>query len=282
MKKVKYENTDIKIKEVQKVQVEILLEINKVCQLNNINYQLFAGTLLGTIRHEGFIPWDDDIDICMLRKDYNRFLKICKYQLGSDFFLQTNSTDKNYIIQFAKIRKNNTLFVENSLSELDIHHGVFIDIFPLDNVEPFTFQGAVQQKLLHFIWRINLLRVKKLCLNTDSLLEKYIRLIGHYLLKLIPKSWTNNLHYTTACWFKKKDTEFVSHLTNGTPRRKYLQYLIKRKELEDSVEKKFEGNYFPTPRNYHVILTKIYGDYMQYPPLEQQKPHHEISRIELN
>lgn len=277
-----YENFNIEVKEIQKIQVEMLLEIKNFCQQNQIKYQLFAGTLLGTIRHEGFIPWDDDIDICMLRKDYNRFLQIWKNNSISDLFLQTNNTDKNYIMQFAKIRKNNTLFVENSLSDLEIHHGVFIDIFPMDNVEPFTILGSFQQKALHFIGRMNLLRIKKLCLHTDNHIEKILRIFGHYFMNLIPKNWTNRLYITIACWFYNKETYFVSHLTNGTNRKKYMNFLIKREDFEDSIERKFEGHYFPIARNYHSILTRIYGDFMHLPPLEQQKPHHKITIIELN
>src|SRR5690606_2891856 len=154
------------------VQLEILIEFDRICKKNNIKYQLFAGTLLGAVRHKGFIPWDDDIDVCLLRKDYNKFIQACKTDLDSRSFLQTYVTDKNCIIQFAKLRKNNTLFLESGISDCKTHHGIFIDIFPLDNVLPNTFCGKMQQKLLYIIGRINLSRVKKLCLNAKNPVER--------------------------------------------------------------------------------------------------------------
>src|SRR5699024_7471673 len=142
-------NTGDEIKEVQKDQLDILIEFDRICKKNNIKYQLFAGTLLGAIRHKGFIPWDDDIDVCMLREDYEKFLNICNKDMKNEYFLQTYNSDTNYIMQFAKLRKNNTIFLERVTANCDIHHGVYIDIFPLDDVRPNTLMGNFQQKLLY-------------------------------------------------------------------------------------------------------------------------------------
>ena len=147
------------LRDVQKVQLEILLEFDRICRKHGLKYLLFAGTLLGAVRHKGFIPWDDDIDVCMLRGDYERFLTVCKDELSAELFLQTTDTDREYPLQFAKLRKNNTRFVEKSMSDLKIHHGVFIDIFPLDNVMPHSFIGRFQQISLYVLHRINLTRV---------------------------------------------------------------------------------------------------------------------------
>lgn len=94
-----------KMTNVQHIELEILKKIDEVCKKHNINYWLDSGTLLGAVRHQGFIPWDDDIDIGMLREDYEKFLKVAQKDLGDDYFLQTRSTDKNYPLVFAKVRK---------------------------------------------------------------------------------------------------------------------------------------------------------------------------------
>ena len=95
---MEYGNFNINLKELQNIQMEILVEFDRICKKNNIKYQLFAGTLLGAIRHKGFIPWDDDIDVCMLRKDYIKFLNACESDLRENYFLQTFETDEQYIL----------------------------------------------------------------------------------------------------------------------------------------------------------------------------------------
>lgn len=97
-----------KLREIQLVQLQILTEFDRICKKNDINYQLFAGTLLGAVRHKGFIPWDDDVDVCMLRSEYDRFLEIAQQELDPDYFVQNTYTDPEYYNIFTRIRKNGT------------------------------------------------------------------------------------------------------------------------------------------------------------------------------
>ncbi len=115
--------TDINFKVlrmIQLVQLEMLIELDKICKNNKIKYQLYSGTLLGAVRHKKFIPWDDDVDVCLLRKDYDKLIKILGHELKSKYFFQTHITDKNYIHAFARIRKNNTLMLQNYYKEIDM------------------------------------------------------------------------------------------------------------------------------------------------------------------
>jgi lipopolysaccharide cholinephosphotransferase len=124
------------LKNLQNVQLEILDEIVRICNKYDIPYFFIGGTLLGAVRHKGFIPWDDDIDIGMLRKDYNKFIKLCKDELKSEYYLQCSETYPQHWLSFAKIRKNNTLFIESEGLPFrgNDHRGIFVDIFPYDYV----------------------------------------------------------------------------------------------------------------------------------------------------
>ncbi len=118
--------------DIQKEELRILIEFDRICRKHNIKYSLSYGTLIGAIRHQGFIPWDDDIDVGMLREDYEVFLEKGQKLLQSDLFLQTCYTDPKYPQVYAKIRKNNTSFVETTVKNIQMHHGIYIDVFPFD------------------------------------------------------------------------------------------------------------------------------------------------------
>ena len=132
------------LKRIQQLETDILKEFISVCQKLELNYFLLGGTLLGAVRHQGFIPWDDDIDIGMLRKDYEIFISKAPALLPSHLFLQTNVSDPAWYANFSKIRNNNTTFIETSSAHLPIHHGVYIDIFPLDDYP----ENKIKQKVL--------------------------------------------------------------------------------------------------------------------------------------
>ncbi|MDZ5034932.1 LicD family protein, partial [Clostridium perfringens] len=134
------------LKEAQLRMLEILIEVDRICKKHHINYWLDAGTLLGAIRHEGFIPWDDDLDIGMLRKDYNKFLQIVKNELNSNFIFQSPETDDLCQNAFAKIRDKNSEIRSKHNNERNL--GVFIDIFPYDS---FTKKNIYYKKFFNAI-----------------------------------------------------------------------------------------------------------------------------------
>ena len=273
---------DIEIKEIQKVELEILVEVDRICKKHNIAYQLYAGSLIGAIRHKGFIPWDDDLDICMLREDYERFLDLASNELNNLYFLQTYKTDRNYFNQFAKVRKNNTLFVQDVLSEVEMHHGIYIDVFPLDNVKPNTFLGEVQRKSLNFSRNLATARIRKMNAITRNKINKSFRSILFYALKLVPQRPFNNMVNRIACIFNKQETEFVAELSLSTRKDTYKQFMLERDILLNSIEWEFEGYRFPVPKEYDYVLRRNYGDYMTPPPLEEQIPKHGVIEASLD
>lgn len=124
--------------------VDIALEIKRICEKNNIPYFLIGGTLLGAVRHKGFIPWDDDLDIGFLRKDYDRFLEVCKTELSEEMFLQTWDTDEYYGLPFGKVMLKGTRFRESANGTAAAQSMIFVDIFPYDDMPENGFKLKVQ------------------------------------------------------------------------------------------------------------------------------------------
>ena len=122
------------LRKLQLTELDILLAVDKFCNDNNINYSLFGGTALGAVRHGGFIPWDDDIDICMCRSDYEKFIRLWKKKSIGGFFLQDTNPDNKTTQTHSKVRKDNTVLATREEYEVPGHHGIWIDIFPIDKV----------------------------------------------------------------------------------------------------------------------------------------------------
>src|SRR5690606_8161999 len=136
-----------------------------------------------------------------------------------------------------------------AISETNIHKGIFIDIFPIDNVEPHTIKGVFQQKAIYVLREINLCRIKFLCKQINNPLKKYISLTLHYILKFIPKSYMDNTIIYLAKLLSHKETEFVSHLLNGASQKRYNKFMREKFIFNQTIDYEFEGRFFPIPRN---------------------------------
>ncbi len=260
---------NIKIKDVQKIELEILLEFDRICKEEGLPYQLFSGTLLGAIRHKGFIPWDDDIDVAMMRKDYETFLQMGQKKLREEYFLQTTETDKNYVNPFAKIRKNGTIFMESMVEGVDMHHGVYIDIFPLDYVKPGTVVGYGQLEILKFFRTIKKNRTQK-----PEVKESFFK-------RRLSDAMVDRGISMALNLFSKRGTNHISDLVFNNTKKLYDEYAMSNETMESSIMVNFEGHSFPIPKNYHEELKIYYGDYMTLPIKKEQNPHHNIIKIKL-
>jgi len=249
---------------LRKVEVEILKEIDRICVKNNIRYYLCGGTLLGAVRHKGFIPWDDDIDIIMPREDYNKFIGLCMNgELSDKYMLQNTDTEPEYHLPFTKIRKNNTLFDESGVKKLKIHKGIFVDIFPLD----------YSKKDKGFVYKFK-----------DNIVKNLIHVVSMRQLGYEPvSSACNVLYYITKPLSVHKIikiSEFVSSCRkNGEYYVDYASYIECTKETApidyygEPIMLEFEGEKFPAPCKYDFILEKLYGDYMKLPPEGERENH---------
>lgn len=272
------------ISRVREIQVELLLEIDRICRDNQIQYFLFAGTLLGAVRHRGFIPWDDDVDVAMLREDYERFLQAYRRENDARYFLQTKSTDPAYFNQYAKLRRNGTRYVQYQFQHLPMHQGIYVDIFPLDGAARNALKSRLQRAI------IVLLRATNKAVNYGSSLA-FIRShpstgrrIQYYLLfpisKLAPKALLHALYTKSLTLWNGPETSNVTYLASVVTKQMYENYMLPKRQLNETTKLEFEGYRFPAPKCYGDWLSSIFGDYMKYPPKHLRRGHHDIIEID--
>lgn len=267
---IKYKIGEYDIKDVQAKMLNILLEVDRICKKHHIKYILDGGTMLGAVRHRGFIPWDDDLDIAMLRIEYEKFVQVCKTELCDEFFFQHIRSEKLYPLHFGKMKLKNTRYVENDYRGLNINHGVYIDIFPMDKITPVT--KLFQYKFISFLYGI---RLKKIGLDVVG--RKLWKRILMNIFSILPLSVINRWTEQVMTLNEIKKTELVNKVCHpGEIRPDYPSDIY-----TNVIEIEFEGHQFPVPKNYDSFLRGRYGDYMELPPLEKRKPCHNIIEIKL-
>lgn len=255
----------MKLDEIKSIQLHILKEVDAICRENNIKYFLTGGTLLGAIRHGGYIPWDDDIDIALLRPEYDKLIEaLKKCSDKNSIHILTSDNNPNHIWPFAKVIHEDTI-----VYELGVELGVNIDIFPIDSL----FDD--RKKCERFINRINFIRKfinLKLLENVDrkGLFKRIIITSLRKVIKPIP-----------IIYFVKKVEKILSRLRHNDS--KYVaavvgawgsKEIILRESISETIMHKFENGEYPIPVGYDHILSSLYGDYMQLPPIEKRKSHH--------
>jgi lipopolysaccharide cholinephosphotransferase len=272
------------LRKVQLVQLSIAKEIKRICDENNIEYFLDSGTLLGAVRHKGFIPWDDDMDIGMTRENYDKFIEVAKTKLSGEYFLQTWETDKNYPMPFAKIRKNNTLFVEDNFENAKIHQGIYVDIFPYDYFPSSKRRQKRFWRKKNFLSAMLLMKCKsvKFKSNQNTFLKFILKLAMFTFIKFIVCFYTKehivNKYSKLVCKYEEKGSGLVYEQTQCYT---FGHWVIPEECISGNVKMKFEDTYFSCPKNYDSYLTKIYGDYMTPPPEDKRSCGHHIIQIEF-
>lgn len=255
------------LKKVHEVEIEILDEIDRICKKHKIKYFLVGGTLLGAVRHKGFIPWDDDIDISMLREDYDKFIDIClnTNELSEKYFLHCDETDENYWLPFIKVRKNNTTFNEKFVKDYDTHKGIFVDIFPYDN---FKKQKSFFQKLRGFIVRN--IADTIFCKKGFKKIENCRRKTAVKIMSLLSIKRLKKIRDNLLLMSNNKNTEYIVSLCGAYN----VESETLKKDLIFPLKKiEFEGKKYPCFKNPDYYLSRIYGDYMKLPPEDKRVTH---------
>lgn len=256
---------------MNKLQSMILLiakEVKRICEKHNIPYYIYSGTQIGAVRHKGFIPWDDDFDIVMKRKDFEKFIQVCSVELDKDqFFLQTEDTEKNYCFAFAKIRLNGTKIIEDFSKNVPIHDGIFVDIFPFDRLPDNYIERkwllAKNHLLKNMIWI-------KCGYGEDRQKKKASYKIIKILNLPFSISFLKKKRYKLITSYNNKQT--TAYFVSDYPKKVY-----KAKWYKNHEDYIFEGELFSgnTAQDMHESLTMIYGDYMKIPPENERIRHSE-------
>lgn len=262
---------DDDLRKAQLLMLNALLNINEICEENDIDYWLDWGTLLGAVRHQGFIPWDDDIDLAMPRNDYNKFINIASNLLNDDLFLQTVNNDPFYPKRTipCKIRIDNTFILEKedviygTENDTLYHRGIFIDIFPIDEFTDKNFKYKRAFSVPYYLKTISQFNKSK------NKKRYYVSRI----FKLLPWSYLENIKNKLI----KTNGDFFGYGIESPN----LNHKFKKTDIYPLKKLKFEGYEFSVPNKYNTYLIELYGgDFMDIPPVDKQEIH--ILDIKLN
>ena len=257
------------IREIQQMELGIMEYIHEICQKIGVKYFLAYGSLIGAVRHKGFIPWDDDMDICMLREDYEKLQDYLIANPDERYEVMSYKNNLNYVYPFMKVQDNQTYLLEEDV-RIDSNMGIYVDIFPVDGYED---DSVFKDKMTRLIKKRQLsCYTFKGITNTKSILNSLIRYIS-----VIVFYFTNTNKYIRgidelAQSRKVDDYELVDYLIYKDMNKP----VWKREWLKQTITGVFEGKEFMIPKNYHEILTSDYGDYTQLPPVELRFSHHDF------
>ncbi len=263
---------------LHRCQLLIAEEIKRLCEKHRIPYFIIAGTLLGAVRHGGFIPWDDDMDIGMLRPDYERFLEVAGAELSEKFFLQTAETDRGYGLPIAKVLLRGTVLTENATAGNSAQKGIFVDVFPFD-VRPEDEKKAASHDKKTYFWRRVLLAKCGYAIAT-------------------PGQWLKKAVYcglrVLACFYSKKtlcarlnreitryNGERSDRIVNIGGAYGYEKETICRKWVDETRGLPFEETSLAAPAGYIAYLESFYGDYMTPPPENKRYNRHGVVELDF-
>lgn len=266
-----YNLTPEELRELQMIEVEMLVEVDRICKKCGIKYCISAGTQLGAVRHKGFIPWDDDADVAFLRPEYEKFRNACKKELDKErFYFQDYRNTPGYRWGYGKLRRKNTHFIRLGQEHMPYEQGVFIDIMPYDNV-PDSFLPRKWHNFRCFLYR------KAFWAPLGKLQEKGIKKAAYMLLDKISdeRIYNSFTKFTRKC--NRKVTKRIRIFSFPVPGHEngYL-----RTCFEELVSTEFEGIMLMGMKDYDTYLSYKYGKYMELPPVEKRKVH-PVSKLKL-
>lgn len=268
---------DQALKKLQETEFDILCMIDDYCKKYNIKYSLYAGTALGAVRHGGFIPWDDDIDLAMTRLEFDKLCKTWMVHPVQGYHLESILTDEHCGTCHAKIRKNGTILLSHGEIEEEGHHGIWIDIFPLDKVAT----DHRIQKRKYSLGRELVLLTRA---NVNSTIDNIEKKITRHIIRVIPQRLRNKRIKAIHAWF-------VEHMEDGVEAGYEWKSLSTMKSISqvsfqpdlcsEYTELQFNGRLFPAFKQYTGMLEEEFGDFMQLPPVAEQKCTHNPVKLKF-
>lgn len=287
------------LRRIQLLELDILKEIDRIARKNGLHYTLCGGSLLGTIRHKGFIPWDDDIDVSMVREDYDKFFEACKRDLNHEkYFAQTMDTDPTYQIAFGRILLKNTVFQRAGQEHVKVNNGFFVEIFPRDGLSDNVFIEKIQY-ILSFLMRKMLYARMGVRVSKNFIYKLLYWIISHnakknaaYILKFL--NWLSHGEKTSVliCWgtMRRWEKHFrkmglmqflwkkIAHIFSKSENKGKISNRSWFYELE---EREFEDMTVMITKHWHEWLSGAYGDYMKIPPETDRQRHKTVSYIDF-
>ncbi len=258
------------IKKVKLIETELLEEFIHVCDALSINYYIIGGTLLGAVRHQGFIPWDDDIDVGMIRSDYEYFKQNAAGLFSDKVFLQNYETDQDFPLSFIKLRRNGTTFIEESMKDFNIHHGVFIDVFPLD----YYPEGKVHQFIVNMK---NGFLNKRINVELGLGGSNWVSMLKGVITRMLIPNYRDAVKMKDLLF--RKSSNYPSRYIRNYNGAWGLKEIVPFSCFGDGVPIQFENVTVNAPKLYDEYLSCVYGDYMKLPPEEKRQPHHSVHEI---
>ena len=258
------------LRRLQLIQTELMVQVDALCRKHGISYVIACGSLLGAVRHKGFIPWDDDGDICMLREEYEKFRQVAGELDPEICWFQDHSTDEDYLWGYGKVRRTGTTYVRAGDEHLKARTGVYIDIFPMDDI-PQSALGQVmdvgrcwtQRNILYAgVGKYSAGGIRKALFKMVSGIPP--ERVFHRLEKRTEKCHNDTSNDVRLLMFNLWDHERDHLLPYG--------YGMPKKWFLDRAEYEFEGHLLYGPKDYDAVLTYLYGDYMKLPPEEKRGP----------
>ncbi|NJP39902.1 LicD family protein [Oscillospiraceae bacterium HV4-5-C5C] len=258
---------DPRIHDIHAIQLAMLKIIDQVCQAENIPYFLLFGTLLGAVRHQGFIPWDDDIDLGVWRKDYDRLLSALQTKIQKEAFeVQSAEFEPLLAVPYAKLRARHTRFVEQGHEKLTFNQGIFVDIFPLDNVPDSKLGQKLQQ--VDFFLHYFPIRVKNEGYRSE---RKWLQRLYDSRAQKNPAVLWQTCRRSMQRWGKPDSQLCIAY---PSARVDYDSSYLLRQAMQDTVRLPFCGSLFAVPAGWDEQLKQLFGDYQQLPPPDQRHGHH--------
>ena len=256
--------------EHQKTLLGMLKDLDRVCKENDIKYMLFSGTALGAVRHHGFIPWDDDVDVILMRDQYYRLLDAAEKSLDPEKYYVQREYSEHWPMQFSKLRLNNTACIEKyRAKDPGMHQGVYIDIFPCDNLADRKLTRVMQ-----FV-------------SAKVVIAKSLYARGYETGSLLKKTFMQFCRILPAKPFagfciRKEDKNSAGVHTFLAGGSKYKRCLFDREVFEEAIEMPFEDGLFPVSSRFDEMLTTMYGDYMRIPDAADRRCKEHVAILDLH
>lgn len=258
----------VKQKKIWNVQLDLLIKLLNVCKKNNIKCFVIWGTLLGCIRHKGFIPWDDDLDVGLLREDYERLCQLATQEFDEPYFFQNTKSDPAFFIGYSRLRNSNTTGIIRENAIKNYNNGIYIDIYPLDGLiadERKRRKQFIKKKF--YFWLGN-------AYYKNFKIESISKRIIYYIMHMMAKCYSYEKieeKYKEICMRYNDKADQIGLVYHEEL---WKTYNFPKKCVDEIIESVFENYMVPIPRDYDEVLKTVYGDYMKFPPKEQRGMWH--------